>query len=125
MSQGNEFGNKVKLIKSNRPRFKKTKIWFFVLTFLVGAGLLVHFFSGVIFPSGISFAGLISGQNVGRKSHKMYFVNMDKVYNYDEAQNLAVLTTTFGASSYIWEKGDEFLIVGNAYASKSDAESVL
>lgn len=113
-----------KIIKRRKPFAKRVGILFFVAASLGFVIMLANLLAVFLVPGSFSFASLFGKGSVEVKAQTMYFVNMNKYNSYDTAQAQAELFALQGASAYIWQTGDEFLVVGNVYKTKEDAQNV-
>lgn len=113
-----------KLIKAKKTKSKKGG-WIFV--FVLCCAALVLFLSNglgnILKVSTFSF--LFGKQSSAISAHSYYAVLMGEYQTKSEAQAVASGVSVLGAGAYVWEIDGKFLVVGNVYKSKSDAETVL
>ena len=113
-----------RLIKrKNKGRFKGFLIFVFcviccVFVFVLAGGL------GNVLKVG-SFSFLFKNNNDVVAEHSYYAVVMGEYETHSEAQAVASGVAVMGAGAYVWQTENKFLVVGNVYENKSDAEQVL
>lgn len=113
----------VKLIK-RKNGFKKFKLFAFLTLCFLSVISLSVVFSEALTVGNFSVWNLFNN-DVKVKPETLYFVNMDKFKNYNEAENMAELVALQGASGFIWQMNDDYVIVGNVYFTKEQANFVL
>ena len=112
----------VKLVKRKRTKRKKFGVFLFCVLCVGG---VVLFATGV--PDALkisSFSFLFKSETNVVNAHSYYAVLMGEYGSESEAQAVASGASVVGAGAYVWNTDGKFLVVGNVYKNKADAETV-
>ena len=113
-----------KLIKRKNKNVGRGFKVFFVCVILIFATIFISGNLGAILKlNPVSF--LFGGGSYEIKKHSYYAVLMGEYDNRAEAEAVASGVAVMGAAAYVWQLDNKFLVVGNVYNNKDDAEKVL
>lgn len=124
MSKLTNLNKDIKLIKRKKPKLQRLKVFTFLALCLGLVIVMPDAISGFLTLGSFSLLGMFNQTNVVVKEYTLYSVNMDKFTNYTEAESMASFVSMQGAAAFVWQQDKEYLIIGNVYASKKEAESV-
>lgn len=124
MSKLTNLNEDIKLIKRKKPKLQRFKVFAFLGLCLGLVMIAADLISGLLTLGSFSLSGMFNQANVVINAHTLYSVNMDKFGTHTEAENMAGFVSMQGAAAFIWQQDKEYLIIGNIYATKSEAESV-
>lgn len=119
------FYDDVKIIK--KPfinRLKGFGIFFLCVITIAGVVVSSIFLSRALSVGNITTALVYGGTDIKINKHSYFLVTLGSYDDYNEAEKVALGSTIQGASGYIWTYNDKYYVVGNAYKSQDDAESV-
>lgn len=115
----------VKIIKKPfKKRLKSFLIFFVCICVIVGVFLSSVFLSKALSVGNITSALVFGGTDINIKKHSFFIVSLGQYDSYDKAEKVSLGSNVQGASGYIWNMDNKYVVIGNIYKNKSDAESV-
>lgn len=115
----------VKIIKKPlKKRIKKFLVFFAIIFMLVGIIISSFYISKSITVGKLGSIFVYGDTSFKISESKMYIVSLGKYASKDEAEKVSLGATIQGASGFVWESGNEYIVVGSMYENLSDAESV-
>ena len=115
----------VKLIKKPlKLRFRSILIFFGIGIILSASVVSGVYISRALTVGNIATVMVYGGSSIARGEKKYYAVMLGEYDSRDEATSVGLGASVQGASGYVWEDGN-YWVVGSIYTSRSDAESVV
>ncbi len=112
-----------KLVKHKKVGRKKFGVFLLFALCVCFVIFLAAGFSDALTVGSLSF---LFGKNKNViPEHSYYAVLMGQFETESEAQAVASGASVMGAGAYVWHTDGKFLVVGNVYKNKADAETVL
>lgn len=113
-----------KLIKrKKKSRGKGFKVFIVCLVLVIATIFISGSLGDILKISPISV--LFGNNSYEIKEHSYFAVLMGEYNTRAESEAVASGVAVMGAAAYVWELDGKFLVVGNVYKNKSDAEIVL
>lgn len=121
----NLYYDDVKVIKRGfSKRLKSFFIFFLVVVTIGGVVLASVYLSRALSVGNITSALVFGGTEINIKKHQMYMVTLGEYDTFDDANKVGLGATVQGASGYVWNINSKYVVIGNIYRSKDDADKV-
>lgn len=121
----NLYYDDVKIIKKGlSKRLKSIFILFLVVLTIGGVIMASVYLSRALSVGNIASALVFGGTEINIKKHEMYMVTLGEYNSLEEANNVGLGSTVQGASGYVWTENNKYMVVGNIYKNREDAEKV-
>ena len=115
----------VKIIKKPfKKRFLRFVSFFCIALVFSLCIVVANYFSSAITVSGGATKLIYGDETISKKSKSYFAVTLGEYSSLEEASAVAITSTIRGASGYIWEDNNYF-VVGSVYLSREDAIAVI
>lgn len=115
----------VKIIKKSfKQKFKTFAIFLSIVLVGYGCFCIASYLSAALTVGNLGSLIVYGDTKLKLDKSIMYAVMLGSYSDKDEASKVALGATIQGASGYVWEDGD-YYVVGNIYTSKDDAVKVV
>ena len=115
----------VKIIKKSfKSRLKSLLIFSLVIITIMGCFGMAIFLSEALTVGNLGALVVYGDTKLKIDKSSMYAVTLGKYVNKEEAVKVALGASVQGASGYVWED-NEYYVIGNIYSSNEDALKVV
>ena len=114
----------IKVVKKHKKRRKS--LGFLLVCVVLGgfAFLFADVFSSVIAVGSFSFSIFESDDKIVYKPDPLYVLSLGKYPTLTEAEEVANVAGSWGASGYITQMGENYYVLGSVYSTKADCDNV-
>lgn len=122
----NSYYDDVKIIKKSlKSRLKSCFIIICIAVTIVLTFLASSMLSKALTVGKISNIFVFGTTNINIKKSSLYAVSLGRYNTLGEAEQVGTGASVQGASGFVWQDGDEFVVIGNIYPDYNSGEKVL